>query len=82
MYWHTKRLEFNETYMARVIDDLTNIFGAEITINNPDLAKCPFTYSADNATLKDVMDAIGKSVDANVFEETEVIYSLIGGSCK
>lgn len=82
MYWHTKRLEFDETYMARVIDDLSKIFGAEITMNNPDLAKCPFTYAADNATLKEVMDAIGKSVDANVFEETEVIYSLIGGSCK
>ncbi|MFT4761090.1 MAG: transmembrane sensor [Paraglaciecola sp.] len=82
MYWHTKRLEFNDTYMARVIDDLTRTFGAEITMTNPGLGKCPFTYTADNATLKEVVDAIGKSVNANVFEESEVIYSLIGGSCE
>lgn len=82
MYWHTKRLEFKETYLARVIDDLVQIFDAEITITNPDLAKCLFNYSADNAKLKDVMEAMKKDFGVDVFEETETIYSLTGGSCE
>lgn len=82
MYWHTKRLEFDETYLARVIDDLIQVFDAEITITNPDLARCLFTYSADNAKLKDVMEAMKKDFGVDVFEETETIYSLTGGSCK
>lgn len=82
MFWHTKRLEFDDTYLARVIDDLIRVFNAEITVTNPDLVKCSFTYAADNANLKDVMNAFEKEFGVDVFEETPTIYSLTGGSCK
>ena len=82
MFWHTQRLYFKELPMSRVLDDLKNVFGTEISISNTDLLKCRFSYEANNPTITDVLEAFEKEFGSKVYKESETFYSLIGGSCE
>ena len=82
MFWHTKKLRFNKTYLARVLEEINREMRVEITITNADLMKCLFTHSFENPTMEDIRAAFEKQFGVETFKEDGQYYSLIGGACK
>jgi len=81
MFWHTKQLNFNKTYMARALEEINHEMNVEISLTNPGLTRCEFTATFDNATMDAIMAEFEKQFGLETFKEDELYYSLINGAC-
>ncbi|SHG41845.1 FecR family protein [Chryseolinea serpens] len=69
--WKTRQLAFDGTAMRDILLDLERYFHVPFEVEDPALLRCTFTGTFQNATLEEVLGAIGYSL--------HVHYTLQGG---
>ncbi|AQG78274.1 FecR family protein [Spirosoma montaniterrae] len=59
--WKDNRLVFEQTPMAEVARTLERWYGVSVTLERPDLARCPLTATFDGQSLPDVMNLLART---------------------
>jgi len=80
--WHTGELRLYNLSMEQAVKDVSDYFGKNVSIENPDINVCPVmaTLPFKNPEIVNVLKAISKSINAQVVQENDH-YIIRGGSC-
>lgn len=78
--WHSKKLEFVETSINKVVEDLETYF--DVKINKADLQNCSFTSKFNQPKLETVLETIQGVLEVEVLKEENGSITLKGGNCK
>ena len=82
--WQSKRLQFMDTPLAQVIEDIEENFGVEIDDVPAHLSQCGFNANFDltNQTIEQVFDVLSRSLGISISKSDVGTYSIAGESCK
>ncbi|MEO1514829.1 MAG: FecR domain-containing protein [Bacteroidota bacterium] len=82
--WHSRRLIFIDAPLSAVLEDISQHFGQDIQLANPDMANCTMinTFEKD-ASLEDVLNAIAIVFQVeHQINDTDDAIVLKGGKCR
>lgn len=79
--WQTGRLEFDDTPLRHVMDDLEKHYGAAIEIENRDMLDCPYSNTLTNQTLDEVLESFALIYNFRVSRPAPGRFRLSGGRC-
>lgn len=78
--WMTRKLNFESTALSEVVENLSDLYGSKIQIENEELFSCPLDLSFENEDLKSVLETIADVFGMEISQnENELL--LKGGSC-
>jgi len=79
--WNRGNVQYKNVNILKVIDELSFIFGQEITIERTEMQTCKVTAFINGARLEDILQRFASSFDMKVHKE-ENQWILKGGTCK
>jgi transmembrane sensor len=79
--WQTGGLEFIDTPMRQVVDDLSTFYGVEVELVNEKMADCTLTSPLNNRPIEEVLNTLKLSYQFKV-ESTANGFRLLGGTCQ
>lgn len=80
--WHAGGLEFVNTPLQRVLEDIRQFYQVDVTMRNPDLADCPYTAPLTNQSVEDVLRSIAQVFDMRLNQPAPKQFILQGGNCR
>ncbi len=80
--WQTGGLEFVGTPLSRVLQDLESFYQVKITLNNPELAQCPYSAPLTNQPIDKVLAAMKVAYKFDLRRPASGEYVLEGGICQ
>jgi ferric-dicitrate binding protein FerR (iron transport regulator) len=78
--WKDKALVFRKSPLRQVVKDLENYFKVDIVVKNESLLDCRFTGTFNDATVEDIIAALGVALDLEVDQDANR-YFLDGTGC-
>lgn len=79
--WTKRELDFNDESLEKVAEKISRYFHVTIKLDNKNIANCHFTGSFKNPNIKQVLDAVCKTLLLEQTQKGQVII-LTGAGCK
>ena len=79
--WQNKMLDFRDTPLWKVLEDVENHFDIKLMLVNQDLRKCPFDNISHQPKQAEVLKAIGDVFKLKLVKVGEKEFRLEGGVC-
>ena len=82
--WHTQKLQFFDTPLAEVLDDIEENYSVDFTDVPVQLSNCRFNSNFDlnKHQILEVLSALEASLGVKFSKNSEDIYSITGSGCK
>lgn len=80
MSWKTRTLQFDNTPMRKVIEDVEKLYGVTIQIEQESMKTCPLTTTFQDESLEDIFETIKILFDAQI-EQSDQGYIIRGNGC-
>ena len=61
--WKTKVITFNQSYMSEVKEVLEDVYGIEVSFENPSFKNCKLTAKFNKKKIKDALEIIARTFD-------------------
>lgn len=81
MAWQRGGLVFEDTPLKEVISDLENYYDVQITLANPKIADCKYSYSLVSLPVEKVLENLCRSYQMQLNNPAANQYVLTGGTC-
>jgi transmembrane sensor len=78
--YRTKVFNFKNVKLQEVIDQLNEVYGTDIRLNNTKLRDCPVTTQFNDQTIEEVLSVLADFNDLKI-ERNGNTYILTGGEC-
>lgn len=78
--WKTKKFNFRDKTLKRVVKKLNNAFGTKIIIKNKAMEKCRLTVKFENQSIDEILDVIEATLDLKISKKQDQII-LEGAAC-
>ncbi len=78
--WKTNRLQFDNTSLQQVLDDLELYFDIQVRTDNPALLKCQFTGTFELPSAEEVLNLVCLSLNSS-YKKDGKTYTLHGLGC-
>lgn len=79
--WQTGGLEFVNTPLVNVVNDLEQYYGVQITMRNSAMANCPHSAPLTNQPIEKVLETIALTHQLKVKKTGDKAYELSEGQC-
>ena len=80
--WQTNSLEFKDTPIKEIIEDLENTFHVNIILENQKMLSCKFFNFYKNANPNTILEDIAETFNMQLKKDANASYILSGGNCK
>ncbi|RNI24976.1 FecR family protein [Rufibacter latericius] len=77
-----RSLEFNNTSLKAVADQLEEYFNVSVEVPNQNLQACTFTGTFENPDLKEILSVLEASTDVKISRSEKGTYTLDGAGCR
>ena len=81
--WQTNSLEFKDSSIKEILEDLKNTFHVNIILENPNMLPCKFNNFYTKANPVTILEDIAETFNMQLNKDTNASYILSGGNtCK
>ena len=80
--WKNGGLEFVATPLKEVVEDISQYYGVQLSLQQPAMADCLYTAPRTNQPLEKVLQSLGLIYHFQIEQPEKGHYVLLGGACR